>query len=66
MKKFMEGLLAMLVAIIVVAIILIFGLWIVTILLNNFLLQIGLHAASVWSVAGLIVVIHLIYKYIKW
>lgn len=66
MKKFMEGLLAMLVAIIVVAIIFIFGLWIVTILLNNFLLQIGLHDASVWSVAGLIVAVHLIYKYITW
>lgn len=66
MKNFMSGLLAMILLIIAIAIILVFGCWIVTILLNQFLLQIGLHAANMWGVAGLIVALYIIYLYIKW
>ena len=40
------------------------GCWVISILLNPFLTQMGLHAVNTFGVAGLVVAEWIIYKYI--
>lgn len=66
MKKIFNFTLAVLVVMVLAGIVLGFGSWLVSLLLNVALVQMGLGKLSVWGVCNLTIGIAVMGKYIKW
>lgn len=66
MKKFFNFSLAVLVVMVTAGIVLGLGSWLVSILLNVALVQMGLGTVNAWGVCNLTIGIALMCKYIKW